>query len=237
MLQTRHCNLLVQPPGLGATTLKHLHATPTAVLQPTCRLNGARRLTHSNHCVGAKVVGQPSTLTEDGGDEQQRDLQKSSRVSEADSPCAHLEANSTRAAIQIFGVCHLEAEHEAAEWIWQHSPAVVVVETAINGSHGIETGAAVSMSSVQLAASDFRLRMLMQIAGQLSADVGQPSSASQLWQVRDSLALPNDAIMYAMVPVVGYAVFGEACFISCHPCHFSNLQTCVCTWCMQPSQP
>ncbi len=212
MLQTRNCNLLLQPHGPGATTSIHLHAAPTAALQFTCRLVGTRRLLKSNHCVGARVAGQSPTR-EDRKNKQQRDLQPLSQFSEANSPCAHLEASTTRAAIKIFGVCHLEAELEAAEWIWQHSPAVVVVETAINDSHGIETGAAVSMASVQLAASDFRLRMLMQIAGQLSADVGQPSSASQLWQVREPLALPDEGKYVCRGGHAIPCILGEACLL------------------------
>jgi hypothetical protein len=59
----------------------------------------------------------------------------------------------------------------------------VVFETAVNPSHGAETGSVVTSASNDEAAIDFRLRMFLQIANQLSDDTTNSPSESKIWQV------------------------------------------------------
>lgn len=60
----------------------------------------------------------------------------------------------------------------------------VIFETAVNPSHGSQTGSVLTASSTEQAETDFRMRMFLQIASQLSDATSQPSSESQVWQVR-----------------------------------------------------
>ncbi len=163
------------------------HALSPHASTGACSPLDGRRATERKKFVEARGTGETLLRRDDQSERQQwRQQQQQASLPENEPTCIHVGSSSTQATIQVFGLCHLEAESEAAEWIWEHRPAAVVFETAVNGSHGADTGAAVSTASVQLAASDFRLRMFMQIAGQLSANVGQPSSSSHIWQVRPS---------------------------------------------------
>lgn len=88
------------------------------------------------------------------------------------------------AGVHLFGVWHSESQHEAAEFVWRHRPAIVAVETAVTTQHGAVTGAVLSADDYAQQQRDFRLRMFCQISAQL--DTSQPPESSNVWQVSPS---------------------------------------------------
>lgn len=190
MLQARTRVQLQPPCGSVGSALLHVH--PPRVPVPHCGLSACRRPTNIRpSCLGTRADAQ--TLSQTDSTPSQLDQEQQSPPEKAEGGYAHVEATCTHAGITVFGMSHLDQQHAAAEWIWQHRPAAVVVETAIDATHGSETGARVTKESIIQAAADFRLRMLLQISSQLAADLGQPSSSSELWQVCVGAAAPGPA--------------------------------------------
>lgn len=76
-----------------------------------------------------------------------------------------------------------QVEYAAAEFIWRTKPAVVAVETAFTPDHGARTGGVLSATDYMQRGTDFRLRMLSQVAAQLAEDTSRLPEDSELWQV------------------------------------------------------
>lgn len=212
---------------LASCRLHHTSNTPNGRAMPNLLLL-SRRSPATRHretlkhrpCLGTDTSGAESATLSDHANITDA---QAALVGSSSNSSLTLEPSGNCSALRVFGLTHLSADPEPAEWIWQHKPSAgahslmpgwrqifssrmwpgcvelcplpygltlifvvfaVIFETAVNPSHGSQTGSVLTMSSTEDAATDFRLRMFNQIASQLSDSTSQPSSESQVWQVR-----------------------------------------------------
>lgn len=191
------------PLGLRTTDARTVPAALPSWRKPTTK---HKRFFGPRSCLGTGTTDVKTTNLEDHAERvcTHQPLSKGTGNSSLS-----LESSDSHSSLQVFGLTHLSADSEPAEWIWRNRPSAVIFETAVNPIHGADTGSIVTTASVEQAATDFRLRMFIQIAGQLSDATMQASSESKIWSMVKQ-QFPGEQLAYIAALAVGAElVFGD----------------------------